>query len=163
MTAAHVLEKARSAGLDITCDGWDLVLEAASTPPPDLIEMLVRYKPALVELLKSCAHWDTHDWRGFFEERAGIAEFDCGYSRSDAELIAFADCVDRWLSANPPQHIQKNVCLHCGRDVDVAQSVPVAVQGNTGSSFVLHAVCATRWRNLRRWRGRTALGWLLKM
>ncbi len=39
---------------------------------------------------------DGQAWRGWYEERAAIREFDAGYPRPMAEQLAFNECVDRW-------------------------------------------------------------------
>ena len=38
--------------------------------------------------------WSAEDWQVFFDERAGIAEFDGGLSRPEAEAQARASCVE---------------------------------------------------------------------
>jgi hypothetical protein len=43
-------------------------------------------------------HWSGEDWQAYFDERAGIAEFDGGLPRPDAEARAFACCVEEWLN-----------------------------------------------------------------
>ena len=45
--------------------------------------------------------WDADDWRGFFEERAAIAEHDGGLSRPEAEARAFEFCIVEWMNRNP--------------------------------------------------------------
>ena len=45
--------------------------------------------------------WSAEDWQVFFDERAGIAEFDGGLPRPEAEVQAFACCVSEWLNRNP--------------------------------------------------------------
>ena len=45
--------------------------------------------------------WSAEDWRLFFEERAAIAEFDGGLSRTEAEAQALACCIVEWLNRNP--------------------------------------------------------------
>jgi len=42
--------------------------------------------------------WSGEDWRAFFDERAGIAEFDGGLPRLEAEARAYACCVAEWLN-----------------------------------------------------------------
>ena len=32
--------------------------------------------------------WDHGDWQTLYEERAGILEFDAGYSRTEAEQLS---------------------------------------------------------------------------
>ena len=75
----------------VQVDGKDLILSAASEPPPDVIDMLRRHKHSIVALLqqdlrqKRLLHlvqpWDPDDWRAYFDERAAIAEFDGGLPR----------------------------------------------------------------------------------
>jgi hypothetical protein len=36
--------------------------------------------------------WSADDWQAFFDERAGITEFDGGLSRAEAEAQALACC-----------------------------------------------------------------------
>jgi hypothetical protein len=85
-------------------DGPDLLLEAAAPPPAEIIELLSRHKPGVVALLQPGRDgWATIDWLAFFDERAGIAEFDGGLPRQDAEARAFACCVVEWLNRNPVQ------------------------------------------------------------
>jgi hypothetical protein len=42
------------------------------------------------------ALWDAVDWRTFYDERAGILEFDGGMSRPDAEALAFQATACEW-------------------------------------------------------------------
>jgi hypothetical protein len=37
--------------------------------------------------------WTEEDWRAFWEERAAIREYDGGYTRKTAELLATADVI----------------------------------------------------------------------
>lgn len=41
--------------------------------------------------------WTAEDWQAFFDERAGIAEFDGGQSREQAEATAFECCVVEFI------------------------------------------------------------------
>jgi hypothetical protein len=61
--------------------------------------LLLQHKAGVVALLRA-AHdgWSAKDWLAFFDERAGIAEFDGGLPRADAEARAFACCVAEWLN-----------------------------------------------------------------
>ena len=50
-------------------------------------------KAAIIGLLRPDKDgWSSWDWQLFFDERAGIAEFDGGLSRAAAEASAFTDC-----------------------------------------------------------------------
>ena len=42
--------------------------------------------------------WSAEDWQTFFDERAGIAEFDGALPRPQAEERAFTCCVVEWLN-----------------------------------------------------------------
>ncbi len=109
MSAVHALKLAREAGVRIGIDGDALTLDAASAPPAAVLDLLARYKAQVIALLRPGGDgWSGEDWRAFFEERAGIAEFDGGLSRDQAEARALACCVAEWLNRNP-------VCLPPGR------------------------------------------------
>src|SRR5690348_16251459 len=103
MSAAEALEVARAVGIRVDIDGDDLVLEAPTAPPPGVLDLMSRYKADIVTLLRLADEgWSTEDWQVFFDERAGIAEFDGGLSRGPAEARAFGYCVVEWLIRNPP-------------------------------------------------------------
>lgn len=101
MTPAAILKAAAEAGVSVHVDGADLVLEASSRPPPAIVEGLSRHKAGVVAFLRGRYSWSAEDWRAFFDERAGIAEFDGGLSRRKAEDQAFDCCVTEWRSRNP--------------------------------------------------------------
>jgi hypothetical protein len=113
MSADEVLEAARAACVRVGIDGDDLVLEASAPPQPALLDLLSRHKVGIVTLLRPANEsWSAADWQVFFDERAGIAEFDGGLSRGQAEAGAFACCTVEWLKRNhmcsPPGR-----CLGC--------------------------------------------------
>jgi hypothetical protein len=102
MSAAQALKAARDAGVQLRLDGDDLLLEASAPPPDNVLELLSRHKPGVVELLRTKLDgWTAEDWRVFFDEQAGIAEFDGGLPRPEAEARAFACCLVQWLNRNP--------------------------------------------------------------
>ena len=95
-------------------DGDDLVLKAASAPPAAVLDALSRHKAEIVALLRPAEDgWSAEDWQVFFEERAGIVEFDGGLPRAEAEAQAFACCVVEWLNRNP-ERSPAGRCLGCG-------------------------------------------------
>jgi hypothetical protein len=98
MSAAEALTQARAAGIRVGIDGDQLALEASAPPPGEVLDLLAQYKADILTLLRlGCGGWTGEDWREFFEERAGIAEFDGGLSRDQAEAQAFSCCVGKWL------------------------------------------------------------------
>ena len=101
MSAADALRAARAAGVSVGIDGDDLVLQASAAPPPAVLDALLRHKPTIVALLRPANdEWSAEDWQAFFDERAGIAEFDGGLPRNAAEAKAFECCVAEWLNCN---------------------------------------------------------------
>jgi hypothetical protein len=77
VSAAEALRAARAAGIEVRIEGDDLALEAAAAPPADIVDQLVRNKLAIVAQLRPGRDgWSADDWLTFFDERAGIAEFD---------------------------------------------------------------------------------------
>jgi hypothetical protein len=98
MSAAEALKKARAAGIRLGIDGDDLALEASAPPPAEVLDLLARHKADIVTLLRPGNDgWSGEDWREFFEERAGIAEFDGGLPRDQAEARAFSFCMGELL------------------------------------------------------------------
>ena len=113
MSAADALKAARAAGVELALDGDDLALKAASAPPAALLDALSRHKPEIVVLLRPAeGGWSAEDWQVFFEERAGIVEFDSGLPRAEAEAHAFAYCLVEWLNRNP-ERSPAGRCLGC--------------------------------------------------
>jgi len=55
-------------------------------------------------------------WRDLFDERAAHHEFDGGYSRADAERLAFGEMILEWhrLLGVPPE---PNHCAGCGNEL----------------------------------------------
>ena len=102
MSAAEALKAAFAAGIRVGIDGDDLLLEASAPPPPAVLDLLSRHKAGIVTLLRLADDgWAAEDWHVFFDERAGIAEFDGGLPRGQAEAHAFACCAEEWLNRNP--------------------------------------------------------------
>ena len=114
MSAAEALKAARAAGIQLGIDGDDLVLEASTPPPPAVIDLLSRHKAEVVALLRPAVDgWSAEDWQVFFDERAGIIEFDAELPRAEAEARAFDCCVVEWLNHNPARS-PAGRCLDCG-------------------------------------------------
>jgi hypothetical protein len=114
MSAISALKAARAAGVELALDGDDLALKAASAPSAAVLDALSRHKAEIMVLLRPAEDgWSAEDWQVFFEERAGIVEFDGGMPRAEAEAQAFARCVVEWLNRNP-ERSPAGRCLGCG-------------------------------------------------
>jgi hypothetical protein len=102
MKAIDALGAARAAGIALAVDGDDLAMEAGSTPPAAVLDALSRHKAGIVALLRPGPDgWSAEDWHVLFEEQAGIAEFEGGLTRAEAETQAFLRCLIEWLNRNP--------------------------------------------------------------
>jgi hypothetical protein len=102
MSAADALSQARAAGIRLSIDGEDLLLEAASPPPTEVLNLLAQHKNSILTLLcPGSDGWAGEDWQEYFDERAGISEFESGLSRSEAEAHALALCAAEWLRRQP--------------------------------------------------------------
>ena len=163
MSAASALRAARLVGISFAIEGDDLLLEAPAPPPPEVIEAICQHKSEILILLRSSdATWSSEDWQALFDERAGVVEHDGVYGRLDAEMIAFEDCVDHWLAINPPPLVHGKSCVYCTLSVSPEEQASVAVPCSGGTVGWLHSECASTWKNLRRWKARSALIWPLQ-
>ncbi len=104
MSAIEALRMARENGVRLSIEGTDLILDADREPASRVLETLRRHKAGIVALLSTAeGDWTAEDWRVFYDERPGIAEFDGGQTRSEAEVLAFECCIVEWLNRYP-QH-----------------------------------------------------------
>jgi len=144
MSASLALESAGAVGVRVRVDGEDLELEAAAPPPPPVLDLLSRYKAEILRLLRPANDgWSAEDWQVFFDERAGIAEFDGGLRRADAEARAFGCCVTEWLNRNFTASAPGR-CLACGYGKQ--PSDPLLPFGNETSGHAwLHRACWPVW------------------
>jgi hypothetical protein len=155
MSAAEALREARTAGIELRVEGCDLALEADTPPPAGLLERLARHKPEIVALLRPGRDgWSAEDWQVFFDERAGIAEFDGGLPRPEAEARAFACCLADWLFRNPVNSDPAN-CLLCNGGDYPDPLLPIGISG-AGQAW-LHRHCVPAWHSARKAEALTAL------
>ncbi len=157
MNAAAALKAARKVGVRVTVDGGDLVLDAEAPPPEPILDVLRRHKHEIVALLATDADdWSAEDWQTFFEERSGIAEFDGGLPRAEAEARAFACAVVRWMNRNPPA-ADEDRCAACGGPLGRIGEDAVAVLAGEGRHVWVHHACHQNFMAQRRDAAVTAL------
>ena len=144
MSAAEALRAARAAGIELGLDGDDLLLEASTPPDTAILDLLSNHKAGVVALLRPDRDgWSAEDWQVFFDERAGIAEFDSGLPRPQAEARAFECCVAEWLNRNPVRS-PPGRCLGCGGDqCSHDLLLPYGIE-TTGYAW-LHSRCQRAW------------------
>jgi hypothetical protein len=156
MSAAQALKAARAAGVRLGIDGEALTLEASAAPPPDVLDLLARHKAGVVALLRpSNEGWSGEDWLALYDKRAGIAEFDAGLPRDQAELRAFACCAAEWLNRNPVRS-HPGSCLGCTEAEHAYDPLlPFGIEP-TGTAW-LHSRCWSAWHANRKAEAVTAL------
>jgi hypothetical protein len=143
MSAVEALKAARAAGIELALDGDVLALSAASAPPAAVLDTLSRHKAEIVALRPGRDGWSTEDWQAYFDERAGIAEFDGGLPRAEAEARAFECCVVEWLNRNP-ERSPAGHCFGCG-DREYSHD-PLLPNGVEPAGHVrLHSRCWPAW------------------
>ena len=154
MSAVEALKAARAAGVQLGVDGENLALTASA--PPAAVFDLSRYKAEIVVLLRPGRDgWSAEDWQVFFDERAGIVEFDGGLPRPEAEAQAFACCVVEWLNRNS-ECSPAGRCLGCG-DREHAHD-PLLSYGVEPTGHVwLHSRCWPAWYEARKAKAVSAL------
>jgi hypothetical protein len=156
MSVVEAFKVARAAGVELTLDGDDLVLEAASAPPAAVLHTLSRHKAEIVALLRPGRDgWSAEDWQAFFDERAAMVEFDGGLPRAEAEVQGFACCVVERLNRNP-ERSPSGRCLECG-DREHAHD-PLLPYGTEPTGHVwLHSRCWPIWYAARKAKAVSAL------
>jgi hypothetical protein len=156
VSTAEALKAARAAGVELPLDGDDLGLEAAAPPPPVILNLFARHKSEIVALLRQGRNgWSREDWQVFFEERAGIAEFDGGLPRLEAEARAFTCCVAEWLNRNPVRSLPDR-CLRCGETEQGHDPLLPLGTESTGHAW-LHSRCWSGWHAARQAEATDAL------
>ena len=156
MSAAEALRASRAACMRIGIDGDDLTLEATTAPPPALLGLLSRHKAAVIALLRVGRDgWSGEDWLAYFDERAGIIEFDGGLPSREARARAFDCCVVEWLNRNPVRSAPGR-CLGCGQ-AELSHD-PLLPFGTESSGHAwLHSRCRPAWHASRKAEAVSAL------
>jgi hypothetical protein len=154
MSAADALKAAHAAGVELTIDGADLMLEAAVQPPQAVLDALSRYKFAILALLQSGQRgWTAESWRAYFERR--IAESN-GLSRAQAKTLAHKCSVAEWLNQHPAPSAPGR-CAWCNR-AESQGAVVLPFGTEPGTHTWLHAECWRCWYEVRQADAIAALG-----
>lgn len=150
MSAVEALKQARSSGVRVGIDGDFLDLEASAPPPAEVLDLLMRHKADIVNLLRpGCDGWSGMDWREFFDERAGIAEFGGDLLRDQAEAEAFFCCVGEWLRRNPVRS-PPGRCEQCGGADGLLLPYLSDYSAKDPGHTWLHDECSHVWHLARR-------------
>src|SRR5262249_58589 len=119
----------------------------------DVVDMLRRHKRSIVSLLQGrflalrqpIEAWDPVDWGAFFDERAGIAEYDGGLPRAEAEARAFDCCVAEYLLRTPLPS-SPDGCLEGGKPTKPDDPLWAVGVAGWGEGW-LHCGCVSPWHS----------------
>jgi len=125
--ALTLLRRAHDAGLRVKPVGDQLLVQGPRRAEL-LVRLLAAHKAEVMVALteaderarpasrKCRAAVGAEYWRDLFDERAAHHEFDGGYSRADAERLAFGEMILEWhrLLGVPPE---PNHCAGCGDEL----------------------------------------------
>ena len=92
--------------------------------------------------------WSADDWLAFFDERAGVAEFDGGLPRAEAERQAFEACIVEWLNRSFAPSDPAAGCAACGGPETARE--PLLPCGGGVAHVWLHSGCWGVWMDRRR-------------
>ena len=113
------------------------------------MNLLTCHRADVIALLRTWRDsWSGEDWRAFFDERAGIAEFDAGLPRAPAEARAFECSVVEWLNRHPVCS-PSGRCLGCGGSENTNDPVLPYATEQTGHAW-LHSRCWKAWHANRK-------------
>jgi hypothetical protein len=128
ITGSAATDMIGSASGDITGSRFgDIACSADSTAP-----------------LRPAQSWTSEDWLAVYDEKAGIAEYNHGLSRQEAEKRAVEHCMAEWLYQHPVTTDADDGCLTCG-STDLPNN-PLLAIGLGGGLVWLHRECSTAWR-----------------
>lgn len=157
MSASEALLQAREAGVRVRIDGDHLALEASAPPQAGVLDILARYKADILYLLRPADDgWSAEDWREYYEERAGVAEFNGGLSREQAEKRAYDCCVGKWLHLNPVRSAPSR-CHHCGKPGGLLFPYLTGDKLRDPWHTWLHQECSSDWHNARKMKAVSVL------
>ena len=158
MSATVALKTARAAGIELVIDGEELVLEAAAPPPAALLDLLSHHKADILTLLRPGADgWSVEEWLAFFDEKAGIAEFDGGLSRRASRGCTLSEAALSSGSTAIQCRLRRDVVAWCGERKCLAPSSSRSgLSQNTTRGFTPNAgppgAIRGRPTRLPRWR-----------
>lgn len=150
MSPAELVERAAGDGVLIALlPSGSISARGVQSAVDRWLPAIRQNKAAIIRLLRPGEDgWSTQDWRAFFGERAGIAEFDGGLSRVEAEASAFMRCVAEWLNRNPMRS-PPGRCIGCGESE--ASHNPLLPFGIGAAGEVrLHSGCSSAWYTGRK-------------
>jgi hypothetical protein len=150
MNASSIIVRIRATGGEIALTKEGIKLKVPASLRDEAVAEIAAHKEAIKLELKSDLGdiWDANDYRAFFDERAGITEFDGGLTRGQAEAKAFESCVVEWLNQHP-ERSYPGICASCSRpEQNNAPVIPFGIRAHAHTW--LHPECWHGWQQQRR-------------
>jgi hypothetical protein len=152
---------ATAAGASLAVNADRLSVTAPHPLPAELVEALRRSKPDILRLLSTdrvdddqqMASDDTEWWFDLFNERAAHRECDGGYSRAEAEQLAFGEMLLEWHrrhGARPDPHR----CAGCDDELPSKGGLTLCDGAVVHFDAVRGVDCIVSYG--RKWRGAAA-------
>jgi hypothetical protein len=148
VTVATIISEVRADGIHLALapDGA-LTFKGTRNATNKWLPLLRQNKSAIVAHLARAQRtaWDAEDWQAHFNERAGIAEFDAGMTRPEAEARAYDACVSEWCNQHPVRS-EASRCHWCSEGQDRGTVVPFGISPDLAW---LHSPCWPAWHRSR--------------
>jgi hypothetical protein len=154
MKADRALRAAYAAGVHIEVDDGDLVLEADTAPPDEIVAALFSQKAAIIALLETQRGNPNIDVL-LFPEKAGFTEKRRSPHQETKDIDAYERAIITWLNENPIVN-QPDRCAWCFRpELPDHAVVPFGIR--TSGHVWLHGECWEPWQQHRRLMAARAL------
>lgn len=144
MDGLTLLRRAEDVGLAVHTDGERLVLRGPKRAEP-IARLLIHHKPVVLAALRNPS-W----WRDLFEERAAHRQTDAGYTRSQAERLAFGEAVLEWHRRHGTRS-DPNRCAGCGEEMPINYGLALCDGARVHFDGVRGVGCIIEYG--QRWRG----------
>jgi hypothetical protein len=134
MDGLSLIQEARAAGLSVAAAGDRLVIRGPRQAEPVARKLIAHKSKVLAALaenegvgiaadvhegLPDDAEAEAVDLRHAYEERVGIRLYDAGYTRHEAERLAYGETIEHWCERHPLR-LQPGSCAGCGEPLATA-------------------------------------------
>ncbi len=149
MKAARILHAAHAAGVHIEVDKGDLVLEADSAPPDEIVEALFSAKAAIIALLETQVGISNSEKCVPLFPDTGLTQFDKNWPLPEPLVVdPYERAINTWLNNNPVV-TQPDRCAWCFK-ADQPDHAVVPFGIHSRGHVWLHGECWDTWQKHRR-------------
>jgi hypothetical protein len=145
---ADLIAEAAAAGVTFDIKpGGQIGLKAKCRPSDELVARIRAHKLEIAAEL--AAGWGKDDWRGEYNERAAIFEFDGKHTRAEAERMAWHVVASRWYREHG-KRVSANLCAGCGKPLSGAPHVlllPHGERAHSADGYPCILAYGRRWKS----------------